>query len=75
VARLRTPGPIGLLRRKPFLKRLAVFENSTACASAIELRSWCASRFDPPPGGINSLPEADKSQVEKYPVMVWNPRV
>ena len=32
--------------------------------------SWCASRFDPPAGASMTPPVADKSQVEKYPVMV-----
>src|SRR5204863_495167 len=62
----------GLLSRLPFLRGLAVFENSTACATAVDARSWCASRFDPSAGRSVTGARTAKSQVEKYPVMVRN---
>ena len=57
-------------RRKPLRRGSAVFENSTACASAIRIGSWCASRFDPPRERLERSRGTAKSQVEKYPVMV-----
>ena len=61
--RPRALGPIGLLRRKPFRRGSAVFENSTACASTIRFGSWCASRFDPS-AGASSAHRARRQRVK-----------
>jgi tyrosyl-tRNA synthetase len=75
VSRERADGQVLKVGKRRF-RGTAVFENSTACASTIDSRSWCASRFDPPRerlmAFIGSLfgPAVQESSRLKYPVMV-----
>ena len=62
------------LRRNPFRRGTAVFENSTACASTIDSRSWCASRFDPSTGALSVHGGGTKSQVGVVPRHGARPR-
>ena len=67
-------GRDSLLRGCPPQRGTAVFENSTACASTIENRSWCASRFDPPTGALCVHGGGTKSQVGVVPRHGAEPR-
>ncbi len=51
-------GPTWPPRKRPFRRGDTVFENSTACALAVEPRPRCASRFDLPPGDARVCPAA-----------------
>jgi hypothetical protein len=77
--RLRTLGPDRSPQKEVLWKSIVrrastVFENSTACASTIDSRSWCASRFDPSTGALRAFTEAVQESSREVPRHGSGPR-